>query len=176
MNEISVDVVHHNKAEICEKVLRALPKWFGIESAILDYVTDVQTMPMFVARDGDEVIGFISLNEHNPKTAEIHVMGVLEAYHRQKVGKTLVERAEPHLASRHFDYLTVKTLSESRVNEEYDRTRRFYLAMGFTPLEEFKTLWGEDNPCLFLVKTLPKLNAVSHWRSFIRRVFRSRSH
>lgn len=30
------------KNQICEKILRSLPQWFGIESAILDYIKDVQ--------------------------------------------------------------------------------------------------------------------------------------
>ena len=29
-----------------------------------------------------------------------------------------------------------------------------YHAVGFRPLEEFKKLWGEVNPCLFMVKVL----------------------
>jgi ribosomal protein S18 acetylase RimI-like enzyme len=144
------------KSMVCEKILRSLPKWFGIDSAIKDYVRDVQTMPMFIAKDGPEVIGFIALKKHNQSTAEIHVMGILEKYHRQQIGKTLVERAESYLVTEKYEYITVKTLSESRANEEYDRTRRFYLALGFVPLEEFKTLWGEHNPCLFLVKALRK--------------------
>jgi ribosomal protein S18 acetylase RimI-like enzyme len=33
-------------------------------------------------------------------------------------------------------------------------TRRFYEAIGFEPIEEFPTMWGNDNPCLLLVKPL----------------------
>ena len=43
-------------------------------------------------------------------------------------------------------------LDESRESKSYEKTRLFYLAMGFKPLEVFKTLWDEDNPCLFMVK------------------------
>lgn len=168
MSKITIEFVQQNKADICEKILRLLPKWFGIESAVLDYINDVQSMPMFAAKDGNEIVGFIALNKHNTKAAEIHVMGVLEKYHRQKVGKALVEKAESYLSIEKFNYITVKTLSESRINEEYARTRKFYLALGFTPLEEFKTLWGEHNPCLFLVKTLPR---TSCWRKKIQRLF-----
>ena len=35
-----------------------------------------------------------------------------------------------------------------------DRTRLFYEAMDFRPLEELKTLWGERLPCLIMVKKL----------------------
>lgn len=157
----------NEKSKVCEKILRSLPKWFGIETAILDYIKDVQPMPMLIAKDQDQIIGFVSLNRHNSKTAEIHVMGVLEKYHRQKVGKTLVEKAEAYARAEGFEYFTVKTLSASRPNEEYGRTRNFYLAMGFTPLEEFKKLWGEHNPCLLLVKSLPNSGTLHHIEIYV---------
>ncbi|MEN6523457.1 MAG: N-acetyltransferase, partial [Anaerolineaceae bacterium] len=47
-----------------------------------------------------------------------------------------------------------KTLDASRCCEEYDRTRAFYEAMGFRPLEVFPELWDKDNPCLLMVKRL----------------------
>jgi ribosomal protein S18 acetylase RimI-like enzyme len=143
------------KSRICEKVLRALPLWFGIESAIIDYINDVQAMETWAVIEND-VVGFLSLNKHNSKTAEIHVMGLLPEFHGKRIGNKLIQTAEESLASQGFQFLTVKTLSESRPNKEYDQTRRFYLRYGFTPLEEFKTLWGEANPCLMLVKVVSK--------------------
>lgn len=38
----------------------------------------------------------------------------------------------------------------------YDKTRLFYLAEGFRPLEEFPTLWDPSNPALQLIKSLPR--------------------
>lgn len=158
--EISSIESSEQKANVCEKILRALPQWFGIESAILDYVRDVQSMPMYVAEVESELAGFVSLKEHTPQAAEVYVMGVLSQFHRQKVGRLLLEHAEKDLAHRGFQYLTVKTLSPSRVDEYYDRTRKFYLAHGFIPIEEFKTLWGEHNPCLFLIKKIERGSAL----------------
>ena len=40
------------------------------------------------------------------------------------------------------------------IDENYARTRAFYLAMGFRPLEEFTQLWNEQNPCLLMVKRI----------------------
>ncbi len=143
------------RSQVCEKILRALPKWFGIESAILDYVKDVQSMETWIVTDDqDTAIGFLSINKHNEFTVEIHVMGILSEYHGRNIGSSLIQNAEKKLASENFKYLTVKTLSESRPNAEYDRTRRFYLRYGFLPVEEFKTLWGEANPCLLLIKNI----------------------
>lgn len=153
---MTIELVESNKSEICEKILRALPDWFGIESAIIDYVRDVQAMPMFAAKDGPEVVGFLALNFHNKYTAEIHVMGILPEHHRKNIGRSLVMAAENHLRDSSCKYLSVKTLSESRPNEEYDRTRQFYYGVGFLPVEEFKTLWGEHNPCLLLIKTIDR--------------------
>lgn len=143
------------KSEICESILRSLPLWFGIESAIVDYVKDVRSMQTWAAATKDDkFIGFASIHKHFAKSAEIHVMGIRQDFHGQGIGKQLIEMIEKDLRRQEFKFLTVKTLSESRPNKEYDLTRKFYLKMGFIPLEEFKTIWGDSNPCLFLAKSL----------------------
>jgi len=108
----------------------------------------------FVDRDNETVRNSNHLQRHFPTSAEIHVMGILEKYHRKGIGHQLVKTVEDELRQQGTHFLTVKTLSESRPNKEYDQTRKFYLKAGFLPLEEFKTLWGEANPCLLLVKAL----------------------
>jgi hypothetical protein len=52
-------------------------------------------------------------------------------------------------------FLTVKTLDESRESKSYEKTRKFYLSVGFLPLEVFPLLWDENNPCLFMAKSIP---------------------
>ena len=142
------------KSFVCNSILRSLPLWFGIESAIVDYVKDVQTMETFVAFDKDVPVGFISIHRHFPESAEIHVMGVLESYHGQGIGQNLIKHSENELRQLGVKFFSVKTLSESRPNREYDQTRKFYFKVGFVPLQEFKTLWGSANPCLLMVKSL----------------------
>ena len=142
------------KKEICEKILRSLSNWFGIEQAILDYIQDAQKMPMLVAFDGSDLTGFTSLNLHNKSTGEIHVMGVLPDYHRSGAGKAMVRACENYLLAKNCQFITVKTLSSSKKDTFYERTRKFYESMGFYPLEELKTLWGEANPCFFMAKPL----------------------
>lgn len=139
----------------CECVLRALPKWFGIETALLQYARDAAAMPTFLATDGAAVIGFLTIREHFRESAEIHVMAVRPEWHRRAVGSALVEAAEHWLSARGCQFLQVKTLSPSRENDQYAATRAFYRALGFTPVEEFPTLWSPANPCLMLMKTLP---------------------
>lgn len=142
------------KSEICNQILRSLPDWFGIESAIRDYVTDVQPMKMLVSIEGNSPVGFLALNYHNKFTAEIHVMGVMPSFHKRGIGRHLISEAEKILRTEGFKFISVKTLSESRPNKEYDQTRKFYYDMGFIPIEEFRTLWGADNPCLLLIRQL----------------------
>lgn len=143
------------KSRLCEAVLRSLPAWFGIESAILDYIQDIRPMKTWgLFADTGEGVGFLSLNRHSSATAEIHVMGLKPEFRGRGWGRALIATAEENLRQEGARFLTVKTLSESRPDEGYDQTRRFYLREGFAPLEEFKTLWGEANPCLMLVKAL----------------------
>ena len=59
-----------------------------------------------------------------------------------------------HLQGQGIEYLQVKTLSDTHPDAAYARTRAFYMAVGFRPLEEFKTLWNEENPCLLMVKSV----------------------
>ena len=137
------------RSRICERVLRGLPEWFGIEEATAAYIRDVAELPTF-AVDGD---GLLSLKLHTSHAAELYVMGVRRERHGQGVGTALLAAAEAYLRERGIEYLQVKTLGPSHPDEGYERTRRFYEARGFVPLEEIHGLW-EHNPCLVMVKRL----------------------
>ena len=139
---------------LCERILRALPEWFGIESSLIQYVKDTTTRPTWIVdAPGGDAIACLTLREHNASSGEIHLIAVHPDNHRCGVGRMLIEFLEHHLRSRGFRYLQVKTLGPSRPSAEYELTRKFYEAMGFTALEEFATLWP-GNPCLLMVKKL----------------------
>ena len=140
------------KSTICSTILRALPDWFGNEQSIEGYIESVRDKPFFCAFDNGKAIGFVSLEIHNAHTCEIHVMGVLESYHGRGVGRSFVERCVSFCQTRGADFLTVKTLDESANYAPYDRTRKFYLSMGFKPLQVFPLFWDEDNPCLLMAR------------------------
>jgi GNAT superfamily N-acetyltransferase len=142
------------QSSLCEPILRALPEWFGIEEATQQYIEDIEGLPTFLASVNGEVLGFLSLTEHTEYAAEIHVMGVRPDMHRQGVGRALVHESEDYLRRRGIEYLQVKTLSPAHPDKSYARTRKFYAAMGFRPLEEFPELWGPQNPCLQMIKSL----------------------
>lgn len=140
-----------------ERLLRSLPEWFGIESATASYVQDAATMPTYLAHAGDasdEPVGALLAVRHFPAAAEIHLMAVAPEHHRRGVGRAMVAALEADLVADGVRLLQVKTLGPSRPNPEYDRTRAFYAAIGFLPLEEHPDLWP-GNPCLVMVKALP---------------------
>jgi GNAT superfamily N-acetyltransferase len=142
------------RSRICEEILRTVPEWFGIESATRGYIDGIAELPTFVAlADDGRELGFLALKQHGDRAAEIWVMAVRPDHHRRGVGRRLVETAERFLTGRSVEYLQVKTLGPSDPDEGYARTRAFYNAMGFVPLEELHGLW-ESNPCLLLVKRL----------------------
>jgi len=137
-----------------EVILRALPDWFGIESAIVDYARAADGLPTFVAEADAQSIGFVTLRPTSAFAAELHVMGVLPAWHRRGVGRALVERAAAHASAEGLAFLHVKTLAASDPDPGYASTRAFYAAAGFVPLEELPQVWGPENPCLIMVRAL----------------------
>ncbi len=138
---------------ICEPILRSLPDWFGRADANLHYLEYVDANPTFLIRDGAQAVGFLALKQHYPQSAEIYIMAVLPDYHRKGVGRSLVEAAVAHLRNSGTLFLQVKTLGAEHPDEGYQRTRLFYLGVGFIPLEEHEDLWG-DIPALQLVRYL----------------------
>lgn len=137
----------YGQARVCEPILRELKSWFGIESAVQSYLAQMETLPTFLAEDG-----FLVLKPHYPESWEILVMGVGQP--RRGTGSALLRRGEEWLREQGARLLQVKTLAETVDYEPYARTRAFYRARGFFPLEIFPTLWDPGNPCLLLVKAL----------------------
>lgn len=78
-------------------------------------------------------------------------MGVLPKYHRTGVGRRLYGMFENFAREKGYSYVQVKTVRMGRY-PVYDKTNRFYQAMGFQELECFPALWDEWNPCQLYVK------------------------
>jgi ribosomal protein S18 acetylase RimI-like enzyme len=95
------------------------------------------------------------LKDHFGETLEIYFLAVRRDRHRAGAGRALVAHAEATAAATGARFLSVKTRGPSKPYEPYERTRRFYQAMGFTALEEFTELWDAVNPALFMAKTVP---------------------
>lgn len=142
------------KQGIADSILRALPEWFGIESAITEYVGGVVSTAFYAAYAGEDPVGFLSITAHNPYTSEIYVMGILEHFHRHGIGSALLQAAEDDLRKESIRFLMVKTLASAHPDVHYAKTREFYTRSGFYPLEEIPEIWGPSNPCLIMVKVL----------------------
>ena len=80
-------------------------------------------------------------------------MGVRKEYHRRGIGRQLFRQARDAAAGAGYAFMQVKTVQMGKY-EEYDRTNRFYLALGFRAFEVFPTLWDEGNPCQVYVMSL----------------------
>ena len=145
-----------------DRLLRLLPDWFGIESANAGYVVKAHELPTYLAwpargsaagTQEPQPVGVLLAARHFPESAEIYLMAVAPAVHRRGIGQALVEALEADLIADGVELLQVKTLGPSLPDASYDQTRRFYLHIGFRPLEEIRDLWP-GNPCLIMVKVL----------------------
>jgi len=146
------------KIDIADKVLRALPEWFGIERIISIYTSSSAELPFWAVFDNGEPVGFLALKPHNQLHVELYVMGILRQYHRSSIGRGLFNSIQNHCIKNDFRYLSVKTLDYSSDDENYVKTRKFYKAMGFQPFEVLEGLWDKDNPCLVMIKDLKDAN------------------
>jgi GNAT superfamily N-acetyltransferase len=138
----------------CERILRALPDWFGLEEGIQRYVAHLGSLDGYVVEVEGEVVGVVGLLRHNLGSVEIDVIAVAPTRHGQGLGSALVQAVEDSLHDARPLLLHTKTLGPSHPDSNYAATRKFWAAMGFLPTEETTLFWGEDNPCLILVKPL----------------------
>jgi GNAT superfamily N-acetyltransferase len=118
------------------------------------YRQATESMPTIMAMHEDEAIGFMTVEQHFPSSAELHVLCIRPEWHRKGIGRALLEASEEHTRRIGARFLQVKTLSPRRECPYYTQTRLWYEAMGFIPLTELLTLWDEDTPCLQLIKVL----------------------
>ncbi len=141
------------KRKIARRILEALPEWFGIPEARENYIRESADEIMVASFDNDAPNGFLCLKETGRETVELAVMGVLKEYHRKGIGTKLFEAAKQIAVERGYSFMQVKTVQMGRY-AEYDRTNRFYLALGFKEFEVIPTLWDECNPCQIYVMSL----------------------
>jgi N-acetylglutamate synthase-like GNAT family acetyltransferase len=154
MRERSLDVtIGPATAADVERILRALPEWFGIDSAVRDYVEDARSRPVLGATLDGRVIGVLVLHPTTDLATELHLLAVDPGFHGCGAGSALLAAAERELRRSGTRLLHVKTLGASHPSAHYARTRAFYERRGFLPMEERTDIWP-GNPCLFMVKVL----------------------
>ncbi len=147
--------------DVIDGLLRDLPEWFGLEVSNGEYVAAAGDRLTYLARSasssagpGGAPAGALLVARHFPASAEIYWLGVSRSLHRQGVGRALVSALEADLIADNVSFLFVKTLGPSHPDAGYAKTRLFYEAIGFAPLEELHDLWSPDNPCLIMIKAL----------------------
>ena len=135
------------------EVLEALPDWFGIPESREAYIRDSRAQPFWADLEDGAVRGFLALKETSSYTAELAVMGVLPAYHRQGIGRALFAAFQQYAREKGYAFLQVKTVQEGRY-ASYDQTNAFYRSLGFRELECFPTLWDRQNPCQIYIRNV----------------------
>lgn len=90
------------------------------------------------------------LKQTGKDTVELAVMGVLKEYHRKGIGRALFEYAKKSIKESGYSFIQVKTVKMG-MYEDYDRTNKFYISLGFKEFEVLNSLWDENNPCQIYV-------------------------
>lgn len=145
--EVSNDL---EKKSIARYILEALPEWFGLPESREEYIQDSIGNSFFCAYIDKQPVGFLYLKQTGKDTVELAVMGVLKEYHRNGIGKSLFEHARKAISEKGYSFIQVKTVQMGRY-ESYDKTNKFYMALGFKEFEIFPALWDEWNPCQIYV-------------------------
>lgn len=141
------------KQNVTRLILEALPDWFGIPEARENYITESTDKIFFCAYEKDKPVGFLYLKETGNATVELYVMGVLIEFHRNGIGRELFNNAKEAVIEKGYSFIQVKTVQMGKY-EEYDKTNKFYLSLGFKEFEMFPTLWDEWNPCQIYIMSL----------------------
>ena len=141
------------KRAIARTVLEALPEWFEVEESREGYIHDCADWTFLATKEDGRVVGFLCLKETGNATVELAVMGVMKEYHRNGVGRKLVEKAKEAAKAEGYEFMQVKTVKMG-MYDDYDRTNLFYISCGFRELEVFPLLWDEANPCQIYVMSL----------------------
>jgi GNAT superfamily N-acetyltransferase len=139
---------------ICRSILAQLPEWFGLPESNAAYERTAEAGPAWLALQDGQGVGLMLLKPHFADALEIELLIVRRELHRAGAGRALVDRAVTLARAQGRRFLTVKTRGPSLPYAPYERTRAFYLAVGFVALEEFIEIWGPENPCLFMVKAV----------------------
>ena len=139
------------KKAAARQVLEALPAWFAYSAPRERYIEEAGDQAVFAAFGPAGLLGILAMEPCTQSSAEIAVMGVLPQFHRQGVGRRLVEACQTACRQRGMEFLLVKTLDEANPDPGYAKTRAFYRAMGFRPLKRLPELWGPADPCLAMV-------------------------
>jgi GNAT superfamily N-acetyltransferase len=141
---------------LCQKITTELPEYFGLPEANEHYAIGVTKRVNFAAKRNDNYIALISIDFPYPNNANIYWMAVKPSFHRQGVGKQLIDAACHFAVTQDAKTITVETLSPSESEENYLKTYRFYQSVGFRALFDLKPAGYEWNMA-YMMKQLEPL-------------------
>jgi GNAT superfamily N-acetyltransferase len=137
---------------ICAGILPTIGEWFGMPESNAAYEAMAETGPAVVALEDDRAVGLMLLKRHFATALEVYFLAVVRDRHRHGAGRALMAHAEAVAAAEGRRFVQVKTQGPSVDYEPYERTRRFYEALGYAAIEELDVGWGPDNPTLLMAK------------------------
>lgn len=140
------------KSDFVKKVLDDLPDWFEFEEANKSYAENAKNFATYIISENDKDLGFIIIKETSNYAIEIYCLGILNESRSKGYGRLLVDEVL-NLYRKSHSFAQVKTLDEG-LDKYYDQTIGFYKSLGFLKLETINEIWGEDNPCMIMVKSL----------------------
>lgn len=154
MKDVKIDLIKFDQAkELCRSISTTLPEWFGIPEANLRYENGMLERTSFAASINNQYVGLITIEFPFPSNANIYWMAVKRSYHKQGIGKALLQAAKNYCLDQGYSSLTVETLSPKQNDDFYLHTYHFYTKNKFKPLFELHT-YGPDNLMIYLYLNL----------------------
>ncbi len=148
---------HAKDADACDAVLATLPYHFGDPTGQADCAKAVRSERGWVAVDGNDVVGFVTVAPSSDEALEITWMAVRMDCRRSGIGAQLMKTAVDAAMKDGFRQLVVMTLGPSEpedAQDSYEGTRRFYKREGFVPLKELGLRSWTNGHALLLARSL----------------------
>jgi GNAT superfamily N-acetyltransferase len=127
------------KRELQQHLTAMLPEWFGKADSNAKYALQAESLDGYLAESEGVGGGLLLLKQ---------------ASHRSGIGRALIATACEASRKRGVKYLFVATLHPSVSYEPYQRTRRFYEAMGFVYVLEEQFPADPESPLAYYLKQM----------------------
>jgi N-acetylglutamate synthase-like GNAT family acetyltransferase len=142
------------KRELQQHLTAMLPDWFGKADSNAKYASQAERLDGYLAESEGVRCGLLLLKQASTVSAEIYWMAVDPTCHRSGIGRALIETAGESSRKRGVKYLFVATLHPAVPYEPYQRTRRFYEAMGFVYVLEEQFPADPESPLAYYLKQM----------------------
>ena len=141
-----------NKVDEAHAIAIASPDYF-VKECWSEIKRDLEKASFFGAFEGDEMIGFISYAEVAKGVTEIKWLAVKKEFRGQGIGSRLINETLKIIPKK-YKLCKVRTLAETREDEGYSKTRKFYEKLGFYSIEIIDPYpyWSPGDPCQIYIK------------------------